>query len=183
MKIIKKDIWELRQDNWWIIVPTNGAVKKDGSNAMGRGVAWQANKLFKGFANAVGNLITKNGNNVYLFERQKLITFPTKNNWKGESDLELIEKSCKQLKAFRTKLSLIDKFTMPKVGCGNGKLDWDKDVFPIINAYFGDLMDTEFMVVDNSQGDFQGWLGNNFWNQKKGKKDNVTFRDIDFGRN
>ncbi len=152
MKIIHDDIWEFYEKGWHIVIPTNGSVMKTGECVMGRGLAFQAKKLFGKLSFALGKLVNDYGNNVYLFERQKLITFPTKHNWKdSKSDEKLIERSCKQLLTVMQKFPDI-KVAIPKVGCGAGKKEWDM-IAPMIYEYFGGYSDKKFCVVDNEQGD------------------------------
>lgn len=150
MKIVKDDIWEYLPKGYCIIIPTNGYVNKNGEAVMGRGIAYQAKKLFKGLSFALGKNLKEYGNNVNYFERQKLITFPTKHNWKEPADLQLIKKSCEQLRILMEKKPEI-RIAMPRVGCGNGKLSWD-NVRPILMDYFASL-DSRMIIVDNESGD------------------------------
>ena len=146
----KDDIWEWYKKGYIVVVPTISGLRSDGKATMGRGIALQATKGFGKIDNALGNLIRKHGNQVFYFEKQRLIMFPTKNHWKEDATLELIEKSCQQLK------KLIDfkklKIVMPRVGCGFGKLKW-KEVLPIINKYFSEYDIDTFRIIDNEQGD------------------------------
>jgi hypothetical protein len=69
---------------------------------------------------------------VHTFKDYDLLTFPVKHAWYLKADLELIEKSAKQL------LYIVDRpIYLPMVGCGNGKLSWH-DVYPILDKYFDD---------------------------------------------
>lgn len=165
MHIVKDDIWEYLEKGWHIIVPTNGHVNKDGKAVMGKGIAYQAKMLIGGMETALGNLIKKHGNHVFYFERQKLITFPTKHHWKQPADIDLIAESCEKLKVLMKDRPNI-KVAMPKVGCGNGKLEWDK-VASIIQANFGQFPESRFLIVDNEQADAgTEWRGKNVWNKK-----------------
>lgn len=161
MKIIKKDIWDFIEEGWHIVVPTNGHVNSDGQAVMGMGIAYQCNKLIKGMSVALGKLIKRHGHHVFLFDRQKVITFPTKHHWKEKANLELIKDSCLKLKSLMEMKPEI-KVVMPKVGCGNGKLDWDH-VAPIIQEILGEKFSQDrFMIVDNESGDCRtDWRGNN----------------------
>lgn len=176
MKIIKKDIWDLLEEGWHVVIPTNGHVNSDGQAVMGRGLAYQCNKLIKGMSIALGKLIKAHGNHVFLFDRQKIITFPTKHFWRDNADLELIKESCIKLKVLMETRPTI-KVAMPKVGCGNGKLTWEQ-VAPIIQEILSSKFSQDrFMIVDNEQGDaHQEWRGNNFFNQRgrSDKKDKPT---------
>lgn len=171
MKIVKDDIWDFLNRGYCVVVTTNGYVNKTGEAVMGKGIAYQANKLFKGLAFALGKLLRDKGNHVYYFERQKLVTFPTKNNWKDKSDIKLIEQSCRELVSLLKTFSQI-KVAMPKPGCGNGKLNWE-EVAPMIAHYFNSFGD-RVIVVDNEQGDAgQEWRGKNKENVK-GRVDDKT---------
>lgn len=62
-----------------------------------------------------------------------------------KADLELIERSCKQLKAmfgFASGRSREEVYLV-RPGCGNGGLDWG-DVKPILEKY----LDDRFIVVE-----------------------------------
>ena len=39
MKEVKGDIWNFYNKGYWIVIPTNGTVKRNGEAVMGRGVA------------------------------------------------------------------------------------------------------------------------------------------------
>lgn len=54
-----------------------------------------------------------------------LVTFPTKHHYRDNSDLDLIMRSAVQLKEIAAKFQL-SKIYLPPVGCGLGKLDYEK---------------------------------------------------------
>lgn len=163
MKIVKDDIWDYLEKGYHIVVPTNGWVNKSGEAAMGRGVAFQAKKLYKNLSNAVGNLITKHGNKVFHFPNQKIVIFPTKVHWKGDASIDLIAESLKSLKVLLEKNPEL-KVAMPKIGCGNGRLQWN-DVSQVINEIIGKYKD-RWIIVDNEQGDTQEYFGKNKENKR-----------------
>jgi len=194
IKIVHDDIWDWRIKNWSIIVPTNGYVNSTGDNVMGAGVALQARQLFGGIQYVIGEKLKKYGNHVFYFPRQKLFSFPTKDNWKDNSTLELIEQSCKELqlmwplieqdnleKVKETRKKKNDttpinddewqvKIAMCKIGCGWGGLTWDV-VEPIVEKYFGNVSSDKFVIVDNESGFTREYRGKNL----EGKKgDDVT---------
>lgn len=163
IKQIKGDLWDYLPQGYTVIVPTNGHVNSNGRAVMGRGIASQAAKLFRNLDQFLAKLLKEKGNNLFYFERIKVITFPTKNFWKDPSDLKLIEKSTLQLKELMIAKPEL-KIAMPKVGCGNGKLNWD-EVAPIINKIFKDL-EERIVIVDNEQGDSRYYRGKNEQNIK-----------------
>ncbi len=143
MKIIKENIWKYHNKNNFIVITTNGFVKKNGACVMGRGIAQQTRDKFPGFDKKLGTIIKNEGNNVYIWHEEGLITFPTKHVWMDDSDLELIERSAQQLaEEFEEGYQLgadLPKIYMPKPGCSNGNLNW-KDVEPIIEGTLAHLV-------------------------------------------
>jgi hypothetical protein len=108
---------------------------------MGAGVAKEAKEKFKFFSKILGDMIKKNGNNVFMFTGERILTFPTKHNWFENSDVELIKKSAKQLVKYINEFK-IPRVYLPRPGCGNGKLKW-KDVKPAIEK----ILDDRILIV------------------------------------
>ncbi len=100
MKVIKDNIWKYHKTDAtsFIVITTNGFVKKNGECVMGRGIAQQARDKFPGFPKKLGSAIKEKGNIVFHWYEEGLITFPTKHVWMDDSDLELIKRSAYQLK-------------------------------------------------------------------------------------
>jgi hypothetical protein len=71
-----------------------------------------------------------------------LIGFPTKENWKKPSRMEMVVKSAKELKWVADFLDL-KKVLMPRPGCGLGGLRWE-DVKREIS-----FLDERFVVINN----------------------------------
>lgn len=124
------------------IVTTNGIVRKDGRAVMGAGIAKYCRDNFLGVDKMLGKLLIEKGNHVYSLgkwpipdfrteEEFFLFSFPTKEDWKEDSKPELIQRSCRELKILADEHKL-DTIYMPCPGCGRGKLDYVKDVRPIL---------------------------------------------------
>ena len=143
MRRVKGNIWDFYNQNSIIAIPTNGTVKRNGEAVMGRGVALQARKKFPDLPEGLGACIKRYGNRVVILDGptklRKMVSFPVKHNWWEKADLKLIEESAKQLAS----LCPQEEIYLPRVGCGNGKLDW-KDVKPILEKYFDD----RFIIVE-----------------------------------
>lgn len=77
-----------------------------------------------------------------------LVTFPTKHHYRDNSDLDLIMRSAVQLKEIAAKFQL-SKIYLPPVGCGLGKLDYEKQVRLVLNQV---LDDDRFVVVLGYKG-------------------------------
>ena len=145
MKEIKGNIWEYYEKGFWIVIPTNGFVKKNGEAVMGRGLALQAQYKFLELPKEIGDMLKDCDNHVFSFSEYRLLTFPVKDAWWKPATLELVEQSCKELKKIvHYNLGKIQvPVYLPRVGCGNGKLNW-KDVKPILERF----LDERFVVCD-----------------------------------
>lgn len=78
-----------------------------------------------------------------------VLCFPTKRDWKDQSDLGLIEAGLKTF-AENYKHFNIKSITFPKLGCGLGGLNWEKDVKPLMQKYLGDLQDVDVQVCGDT---------------------------------
>lgn len=134
------DIWESRQPGDWIVITTNGTLRRDGKLVMGRGIALEASQRYKYLQARLGYLIQRNGLQLELLEPDRLIAFPVKYEFYEKADLNLILKSTIQLVDAQPRLH--GRVLLPRPGCGNGKLDWIQ-VEPILRHY---LLDDRFIV-------------------------------------
>lgn len=66
-----------------------------------------------------------------------ILMFPTKENWRNPSKLEYIEKGLFKFANTYAEKN-ISSIAFPKLGCGNGELNWD-DVKPIMEKYLKPL--------------------------------------------
>ena len=153
-EIKNQNIWTSQCD--WICITTNGLLNNKGSAIMGAGLALQAKKKMKGCEIILGQKIKNGGNHVYQFGQlpkdKILVSFPTKNNWRDNSCLQLIEQSCQELSHLwenEVKLSplKIPTVGLTKVGCLNGGLDYETQVRPILQKYFGNEKMSQWFFV------------------------------------
>lgn len=72
------------------------------------------------------------------------IMFPTKYSWRMSSELKWIESGLKDLAGLCNMLGL-DSIAIPPPGCGNGGLDFDLEVLPLIRKTF-ELEEIEVVV-------------------------------------
>lgn len=134
-------------DEVCLVVPTNGTIKEDGRLVMGAGVAKQVREKTSNLDFMWGQDVKRNGN-VPIFSElsglfgrvHKMMSFPTKNDWRGKSDIELIKRSALFLNEKAKEHSSV-AFVLPRPGCGNGGLKWD-DVRPTLI----DLPDNVFVI-------------------------------------
>lgn len=85
-----------------IIFATNGSNKKDGSNVMGKGVGLSLANLLPNLPKVLGTLIKEQGNHCQRIKlmTHTLISFPTKHNYWGDEDLNLIRQSVSEILSF-----------------------------------------------------------------------------------
>lgn len=143
-----------------ICVPTNVGWRRDGSNAMGAGIAKRAAQTWPMLPRMLGEYCSryKEQSGVvgwWVFAPEAfLICVPVKPltsrhnmSWDQHASLPLIEKSIQEL----VKLvdsnadagdSRLQNICLPRLGCGNGSLNW-RDVKPILERY----LDERFTIV------------------------------------
>ena len=141
---ISGNLWDFHKLGRWVVITTNGEIRKDGACVMGRGVAKQAAISYPNLPYELGNKLEVSGNNVYVFDEYKIVTLPVKHYWKGRADLDLIEKSLQQLVKWVNTPQKHGKFYLVRPGCANGKRDWESEVKPLCEKY----LDDRFIVVE-----------------------------------
>lgn len=109
---------------------------------MGKGLALQFKKLypdmFQQYQSFCENKILEIGK-LWLYKTDKkwILNFPTKDHWRNPSKIEYIEKGLQKfVSTYKDKG--ITSIAFPKLGCGNGGLDW-AEVKPIMNNYLKNL--------------------------------------------
>ena len=85
-----------------------------------------------------------------LVKPHYIINFPTKDHWRGKSDIGFIRDGLVDLVAQICHLR-IRSIAIPPLGCGNGGLDW-ADVRPLMEAAFAPLNDVEIRLFEPSGG-------------------------------
>lgn len=133
---------------------------------MGKGIAKEFKErypeMFKQYKNDCKHGFFKPGNiKVYYHPRAFLSVGPrgcdinefdiivcmaTKDDWRYPSKVEWVENCVKQLRDF-IKINFENNctFAMTKPGCGNGKLNWETQVKPIVEKYLSDLKQTIYI--------------------------------------
>jgi hypothetical protein len=167
MKEIKGNVFDFIEDpdTDSICITTNGIVGATGLATMGAGTAGEAARRWLGVRKNLGNglkvvgnvpfvigIINKEGMFInpkkenfqdILDKNYKCLiwSFPTKDDFRNNSILPLIQKSAVYLSQNADKLGL-KKIVIPRPGCSNGKLSW-ADVKPAIEP----LLDDRFVIV------------------------------------
>jgi O-acetyl-ADP-ribose deacetylase (regulator of RNase III) len=142
----------LQQDNIDAIVNTVNCV-----GVMGKGIAlqfkhkWPDN--FKAYASACKRGEVQPGR-MFVFDSGGLvkpnfiINFPTKQHWRGASQLAWIESGLHDL-VRQVQVRGIRSIAIPPLGCGNGGLDWNV-VKPMIEQAFAAVPDVQVHVFEPS---------------------------------
>ena len=151
-----------------LCISTNGFIKSNNEGVMGRGIAKQYKDCCSTAQKTLGENLIKYNNNMSILNFEPstktiVLSFPVKPafidkynksllvnhmqnkikygpmpGWACKADLNIIEKSLKQLITIIPILSNlynINDYHLPKLGCGAGELNWDVDVYPLIKQY------------------------------------------------
>lgn len=149
MQILNTDlnIFELPTSNEHAVcITTNGVIKKNGSAVMGVGIAKEADSRYH-LGIELADHLRDSGNTPYIFSVSgkcgcKLISFPTKDNWRDKSSITLIKRSAELIINLCERNNVSKCFLVPP-GCGHGGLDWLTEVEPILKG----ILDDRFIVV------------------------------------
>jgi O-acetyl-ADP-ribose deacetylase (regulator of RNase III) len=110
---------------------------------MGKGVAKEFKRLypemFRRYRDlcdrhqfAIGQLL------LYKTPHKWILNFPTKKDWRNPSRPEYIEAGLRKLVNIYADVG-IPSLAMPLLGCGNGELDWQRDVKPLVEHYLSPI--------------------------------------------
>ena len=145
MREIRGNLWDFKRDNA-LAVTTNGTVRRDGWAVMGRGCAREAADRYPGLQEVLGREIEEKGNHVFEFfmlDGLTLFTFPVKHRWHEPADLDLIERSARELvEIFDGRDRGMHSCVLPRPGCGNGMLEWE-----FVKPRIEGILDDRFSVI------------------------------------
>lgn len=141
MKVIKGNIWEKWEQGYYVGVTTNCELNNKGEAIMGAGIAKEAKKRVPSLPFELGHYVEQLST-VTVFPKHRIITVPTKYEWRKPSSLQLIANSCYDLQFLMGQVIKEDVY-LPQLGCSNGQLEWE-EVKPIMEKY---LSDDRFIVV------------------------------------
>jgi hypothetical protein len=169
MQELEKDLFEsmLDDDVDAICITTNGNYTGQGMAVMGAGCAREAKERYPKLPVNLGKYLKLMGSNIpyiigavdakgkYLDIKAEdivnrnfkclILSFPTKNHFKENSSLELIEQSCKLLVEMANKHNL-KKIMIPRPGSGLGRLDWQE-----VKSKISNLLDDRFVIVSKGE--------------------------------
>ncbi|MCP4153988.1 MAG: macro domain-containing protein [bacterium] len=118
---------------------------------MGKGIAKKFKAIYPDMFEKYRQLCEKKKlvvGKVWLYKTSNkwILNFPTKNTWRNPSQLEYIEKG---LQAFVNGYSQrgITSIAFPALGCGNGELNWESQVRPLMEKYLKPLPIDVFIYI------------------------------------
>lgn len=119
---------------------------------MGKGIALQFKKLYpemfkKYQAYCEQKLLQIGKLQIYKTPNKWILNFPTKNHWRNKSKMEYIEKGLQKFVDTYADRG-ITSVAFPKLGCGNGGLEW-QEVKPVMDRYLKNLLiDILYMKIN-----------------------------------
>jgi O-acetyl-ADP-ribose deacetylase (regulator of RNase III) len=75
---------------------------------------------------------------VYRKLNQVIVNFPTKKHWRNPSQIKYIEAGLAEFVHSYIQHG-ITSVSFPQLGCGQGGLDWERQVQPVMQCYLKDL--------------------------------------------
>lgn len=75
---------------------------------------------------------------IYKTENKWILNFPTKKHWRNPSKIEYIEEGLQKF-VDTYKEKGIRSISFPPLGCGNGGLNWENEVKPLMEKYLKDI--------------------------------------------
>ena len=88
---------------------------------------------------------------IYKTPHKWILNFPTKKHWRNPSQPQYIEAGLKKLTKSFSELGIYS-IAFPALGCGNGELDWEKTVKPLMETYLNKLPADVFVHPPLSKG-------------------------------
>lgn len=111
--------------------------------AMGKGLAGEFKKLYPEMFRQYQDLCERKlliiGTLwIYKTPNKWILNFPTKASWRQKSQPQFIEAGLKKFVDTYSQKG-IHSIAFPQLGCGNGELDWEKEVRPLMDHYLHEL--------------------------------------------
>ena len=75
---------------------------------------------------------------IYATDHKRVLNFPTKKHWRSPSKPEYLEAGLRKFARIYQE-ARIASVSFPMLGCGNGELDWDAQVKPLMERYLRPL--------------------------------------------
>lgn len=120
---------------------------------MGKGIALKFKTIYPEMFRTYRDLCTKGDLTIgklhlYKTPNKWILNFPTKSDWRKPSNVEYIEAGLARLHAKYTSMRL-SSIAFPELGCGNGGLDFERQVKPIMERYLSKLSIPTFIHLSD----------------------------------
>ena len=89
---------------------------------------------------------------LYKTPNKWILNFPTKNHWRNPSRVEYIQRGLEKFANSVDGLS-ITSIAFPQLGCGNGGLNFENQVKPMMESYLGKISVPTFVYAGHNQYD------------------------------
>ena len=118
---------------------------------MGKGIALKFKRIYPEMFEAYRNHCERGDFQVgqlflYKTPNKWILNFPTKKHWRNPSREEYIEAGLQKLRARCSEMGMTS-IAFPELGCGNGELDFEAQVKPLMERYLGKLSVPTFIYL------------------------------------
>ena len=108
---------------------------------MGKGIALKFKRIYPEMFEAYRNHCERGNLGIgqlflYKTPNKWILNFPTKKHWRHPSKVEYIEAGLRKLRSHWPEMGLTS-IALPELGCGNGELDFEGQVKPLMERYLG----------------------------------------------
>jgi O-acetyl-ADP-ribose deacetylase (regulator of RNase III) len=86
----------------------------------------------------------------YRTSNKLVLNFPTKKHWRSPSRVEYIDAGLQNFAA-NFHVYGVTSISFPLLGCGNGELNWESQVRPVMEQYLGELPIDVYIHLHNRQ--------------------------------
>ncbi|MDE0679368.1 MAG: macro domain-containing protein [Gammaproteobacteria bacterium] len=124
---------------------------------MGKGIALKFKRIYPEMFEAYRDVCEQGELQIgrlflYKTPNKWILNFPTKKHWRNPSRVEYIEAGLKKLRA-RYSEEGMTSIAFPELGCGNGELDFETQVKPLMERYLGNLSLPTFIYLSDVKTD------------------------------
>ena len=118
---------------------------------MGKGIALKFKRIYPEMFEAYRNHCERGNLDIgqlflYKTPNKWVLNFPTKKHWRNPSRVEYIEAGLRKLRARCSEMGMTS-IAFPELGCGNGGLDFEAQVKPLMEHYLGSLSVPTFIYL------------------------------------
>ena len=118
---------------------------------MGKGIALRFKRIYPEMFEAYRNHCERGELQVgqlflYKTPNKWILNFPTKEHWRNPSREEYVEAGLRKLRARCADMG-VTSIAFPELGCGNGGLDFETQVRPLMERYLGGLSVPTFIYI------------------------------------